>query len=73
MSESSQGREQARLRQRRYREGKARIDFHPDRQAIAVIDLLRTNCVGGDASSIINRIILEWDEQQRKGSVTGIK
>jgi hypothetical protein len=37
-----------------------RIDFHVLPEAAAVIDRLRTAERGGDASSIINRIIAEW-------------
>ena len=53
-------RELARIRQRRYREGKTRIDFYPDERAIEIIDRLRTRTVGGDASSILNRIVRGW-------------
>jgi len=55
--EKSRLREQARVRQRRYRQSNRRIDYHPDAWAIEVINALRTRSVGGDASSIINRIV----------------
>jgi hypothetical protein len=64
--EGDVGREQerlralARIRQRRYRERNPRIDFHPDKHAIEAINSMRTPYAGGDASSIINRIIREW-------------
>ena len=37
-----------------------RIDFYADATAATVIDSLRTRRAGGDASSILNRIIAEW-------------
>ena len=37
-----------------------RIDYCPSQEAAAVIDCLRTRRAGGDASSILNRIIAEW-------------
>jgi hypothetical protein len=36
-----------------------RIDYYPS-EAVAVINRLRVPRTGGDASSIINMIILEW-------------
>jgi len=50
----------ARERLRRYRAGRVRIDFYPDKRTIRVIDSLWTGAVGGDASSILNRIMAEW-------------
>lgn len=50
--------------QRERRAKKIRIDYQnvsPDCEKI--INSLRFNSVGGDASSILNRIILEWAEQ----------
>jgi hypothetical protein len=47
-------------------ECKARIDFHPDARAIEIVNRLRTRSVGGDASSIINRIIRDWSARQRR-------
>jgi hypothetical protein len=46
--------------QRARRRKLRRIDFYPCEAAAAVIDELRAPRVGGDASSIINRIIAEW-------------
>jgi hypothetical protein len=46
--------------QRSRRAGKRRLDYYPDGEAVATIDSLRTRRVGGDASSILNRIIREW-------------
>ena len=52
--------------QRERRARLRRIDFYGEPDACAVIDRLRRPSVGGDASSIINRIILEWAENRRK-------
>lgn len=46
--------------QRERRRSLRRIDYYPSKGAFAVIDALRHNHAGGDASSIINRIIDEW-------------
>ena len=46
--------------QRLRRSKTRRIDFYPSPQAEALIDRLRKPGIGGDASSIINRIIAEW-------------
>jgi len=49
--------------QRERRAKKIRIDYQDvDPEAKAVIDSQRFNAVGGDASSILNRIVLEWAE-----------
>jgi hypothetical protein len=61
-------RARARERQRRYRAGRPRIDYFPDRSAVATIDSLRTRYAGGDASSIINRIVLEWSSSRGRDS-----
>jgi hypothetical protein len=53
-------RARARERQRRYRAARPRIDYFPDPHAVVTIDSLRTRYAGGDASSIINRIVREW-------------
>jgi hypothetical protein len=45
-------------RERRHR--LRRIDYYPSEDAAAIIDKLRTRGVGGDASSILNRILSEW-------------
>lgn len=49
-------REAQRLRRARY----PRIDYYPDDAALALIDQERRPRIGGDASSIINRIVREW-------------
>jgi hypothetical protein len=36
------------------------IDYYPSEQAAAVIDRFRSRHAGGDASSILNRIVAEW-------------
>lgn len=48
--------EQQRGRRKRLR----RIDYYPSKDAAAIIDRFRTRRSGGDASSILNRIIAEW-------------
>ena len=47
-------------RWRRARE--RRIDYYASKRAAAVVDKLRTRREGGDASSILNRIVEEWAE-----------
>ena len=47
-------------RQRLRRSRKRRLDYYADGGAVAVIDSLRKPSVGGDASSILNRIVSEW-------------
>lgn len=47
-------------RQRARRATRPRIDFYPSAEAVRVIDSLRHGSVGGDASSIINRALVEW-------------
>jgi len=37
-----------------------RIDYYADEAAEAIIDKLRAPGIGGDASSILNRIVAEW-------------
>jgi hypothetical protein len=37
-----------------------RIDYYPDEAAAAIVDKLRAPGIGGDASSILNRIVAEW-------------
>jgi hypothetical protein len=37
-----------------------RIDYYVDEAAEAIIDKLRAPGIGGDASSILNRIVVEW-------------
>jgi hypothetical protein len=50
----------ARERLRRYRSGRQRIDYYPDERAARAIAALQTPYLGGDASSVINRVIAEW-------------
>jgi hypothetical protein len=51
------------LEQQRYwRKQMRRIDYYPSKEAAAVIDRFRTRRIGGDASSILNRIVAEWAE-----------
>jgi hypothetical protein len=37
-----------------------RIDYYPDEPAAAIVDKLRAPGIGGDASTILNRIVAEW-------------
>ncbi len=46
--------------QRERRKGLRRIDYYPSETAAAVIEKLRMPRAGGDASSILNRIVSEW-------------
>jgi hypothetical protein len=46
--------------QRRRRRSKRRLDYYADDAALAIINGLRTRSVGGDASSILNRIVQDW-------------
>jgi hypothetical protein len=46
--------------QREWRKQMRRIDYYPSKEAAAVIDRFRHRYAGGDASSILNRIIAEW-------------
>ena len=46
--------------QRERRKRLKRLDFYASPEVIAVIDSLRVPRVGGDASSILNRIVKEW-------------
>ena len=45
---------------RRFKEEKNKTAFLSE-QAMATINALRTPSVGGDASSILNRIVSEWE------------
>ncbi|MGH6628396.1 MAG: hypothetical protein ACREB3_01540, partial [Burkholderiales bacterium] len=47
--------------QRLRRASMRRVDYYPSNEAIRVIDSRREPYAGGDASSIINRIIVEWE------------
>lgn len=57
-------REQARVHQRQRRARLRRIDYYPSDEAERIIDRLRRPHAGGDASSIINRLLCEWAERQ---------
>jgi hypothetical protein len=46
--------------QRARRNRLRRIDFYSDETTAAIIEKLRVPRVGGDASSILNRIVAEW-------------
>jgi hypothetical protein len=46
--------------QRERRASLRRIDYYPSPAAGEIIDRLRTHVAGGDASSILNRIVAEW-------------
>lgn len=46
--------------QRERRASERRVDYYASPAASALIDSMRTKQTGGDASSIINRIIEEW-------------
>ena len=58
--------------QRERRASLRRVDFYAETEACAVIDRLRRPSAGGDASSIINRIILEWAKGPQEAR-SGIK
>lgn len=53
-------RDRARTQQRARRARLRRIDYYASQEAAKVIDRLRRPYAGGDASSIINRALLEW-------------
>jgi hypothetical protein len=64
----------AQWRRRRAREGQQwrrstmrRIDYYVSEEAAKIIDSLRRPYVGGDYSSILNRVVLEWAERRRSG------
>ena len=60
INEAERRRYLARMSQRKRREGKTRIDFYVPSDASKVIDSLRQPIAGYDASSILNRIVIEW-------------
>lgn len=53
-------RDRKREQQRQRRASHPRIDYYPDAAALHVINRHRTHYVGGDLSSIINRVVGEW-------------
>jgi hypothetical protein len=40
-----------------------RIDYYVSPEAAEIIDRLRAPSAGGDASSILNRIVTEWADR----------
>ena len=53
-------REQQRQRRTRY----PRVDYYPSPEAMEVLNATRGRGVGGDASSVLNRIVSEWAGQR---------
>mgnify|MGYP006369814677 CR=1 FL=1 len=53
-------REQQRQRRARY----LRVDYYPSHEAVQALNDLRRPGVGGDASSVLNRIVGEWCAQR---------
>jgi hypothetical protein len=53
-------RDRKRQQQRERRARSPRIDFYPATEVLALIERERRPHVGGDASSIINRMLREW-------------
>lgn len=56
-------RESKREAQRWRRARNPRIDYYPDESSVALIRSLSGHFVGGDYSSVINRIVSEWEER----------
>jgi hypothetical protein len=54
--------------QRLRRKTHKRLDYYPDSIAQQMIECLRTNRIGGDASSILNSIIKEWSSFRKPTS-----
>ena len=52
-----------RHQQRQRRASNRRIDYYPGKLAEQVIDRLTGPRVGGDYSSVIDRIVMEWADQ----------
>lgn len=55
-----------RLQQRDRRARYPRIDYYPDKEADALIRSQSGRFVGGDFSSVINRIVAEWAEDRHR-------
>lgn len=55
-------RDSKREAQRWRRARNPRIDYYPDKDAVALIRSQSGHFVGGDYSSVINRIVAEWAE-----------
>lgn len=51
-------------RQRKRRQGRTRIDYYPSPEALQVIRSLMQPRVGGDYSSVINRLIAEGPHER---------
>lgn len=64
-------RRRANEQQRKRRASMRRIDYYVSDEAAAVIDAELFPSAGGDQSSVINRIVMEWADRKRKR--TGIK
>lgn len=54
-----------REQQRQRRANNPRIDYYPDKQAVAVVYALLGNGPGGDYSSALNRIVSEWSAENQ--------
>jgi hypothetical protein len=61
--------ERALLLQRDRRRRLRRIDYYPSGEAAALIDSLRKPYGGGDASSILNRIVSEWAARRPRSGI----
>jgi hypothetical protein len=59
-------RQQQRDRRARY----PRIDYYPDKETDALIRSLSGPFVGGDFSSVINRIVSEWADRCHRNKFT---
>ena len=65
----SQGRDHINRSQQRRCSKLDRIDYaNVSIEAKEIIDSLRSNAIGGDASSILNRIVMEWSRQKEMES-----
>ncbi len=62
--------ERKRQQQRERRLSCPRIDYYPDTEANALIRRLSGPLVGGDFSSVINRIVAEWAGSERRSFPT---
>lgn len=58
-------RDRKREQQRQRRATNRRIDYYPDNEAAAVIDTMWTLRIGGDYSSVINRMVIDWAQTCR--------
>src|SRR5438045_17847 len=61
---SQTGRDRILTLQRDRRKRLRRIDYYASAEAAAIIDRLRAPRCGGDASSILSRIVREWAARQ---------